>query len=78
MSSTALRVKELLREKGWTTKVLAEKTGCELPSDKEEVSGTLDTEASDQVEVKEELQASLVAPEGVKVKVVEPFTIELE
>lgn len=27
MSSTALRVKELLREKGWTTKVLAEKTG---------------------------------------------------
>jgi len=25
--STALRVKELLREKGWTTKVLAEKTG---------------------------------------------------
>lgn len=26
-SSTALRVKELLREKGWTTKVLAEKTG---------------------------------------------------
>jgi phage repressor protein C with HTH and peptisase S24 domain len=27
MSSTGLRVKELLREKGWTTKVLAEKTG---------------------------------------------------
>ncbi len=27
MSSTALRVKELLREKGWTTRVLAEKTG---------------------------------------------------
>lgn len=27
MSLTALRVKELLREKGWTTKVLAEKTG---------------------------------------------------
>jgi SOS-response transcriptional repressor LexA len=27
ISSTALRVKELLREKGWTTKVLAEKTG---------------------------------------------------
>ncbi len=27
MSSTALRVKELLREKGWTTKVLAQKTG---------------------------------------------------
>lgn len=27
MSSTELRVKELLREKGWTTKVLAEKTG---------------------------------------------------
>lgn len=27
MSSTALRVKELLREKGWTTKILAEKTG---------------------------------------------------
>lgn len=27
MSSTALRVKELLRQKGWTTKVLAEKTG---------------------------------------------------
>ncbi|NBP00612.1 MAG: XRE family transcriptional regulator [Proteobacteria bacterium] len=27
MSSTSLRVKELLREKGWTTKVLAEKTG---------------------------------------------------
>lgn len=27
MSSTALRVKELLREKGWTTKTLAEKTG---------------------------------------------------
>ncbi|MBT4594577.1 helix-turn-helix transcriptional regulator [bacterium] len=27
MSSTALRVKELLRENGWTTKVLAEKTG---------------------------------------------------
>jgi SOS-response transcriptional repressor LexA len=26
-SSTALRVKELLREKGWTTKILAEKTG---------------------------------------------------
>ena len=26
-SSTSLRVKELLREKGWTTKVLAEKTG---------------------------------------------------
>jgi len=26
-SLTALRVKELLREKGWTTKVLAEKTG---------------------------------------------------
>jgi SOS-response transcriptional repressor LexA len=26
-ASTALRVKELLREKGWTTKVLAEKTG---------------------------------------------------
>ena len=25
--STALRVKEILREKGWTTKVLAEKTG---------------------------------------------------
>ena len=25
--STQLRVKELLREKGWTTKVLAEKTG---------------------------------------------------
>ncbi len=27
MSITALRVKELLREKGWTTKILAEKTG---------------------------------------------------
>lgn len=27
MSVTTLRVKELLREKGWTTKVLAEKTG---------------------------------------------------
>jgi len=27
MSLTGLRVKELLREKGWTTKVLAEKTG---------------------------------------------------
>ncbi len=27
MSLTALRVKELLREKGWTTKILAEKTG---------------------------------------------------
>jgi len=27
MSSTALRVKELLRQKGWTTKTLAEKTG---------------------------------------------------
>lgn len=27
MSSTQLRVKELLRERGWTTKVLAEKTG---------------------------------------------------
>jgi phage repressor protein C with HTH and peptisase S24 domain len=27
MSSTELRVKELLREHGWTTKVLAEKTG---------------------------------------------------
>ncbi len=27
MSSTALRIKELLREKGWTTKILAEKTG---------------------------------------------------
>lgn len=27
MSSTGLRVKELLREKGWTTKTLAEKTG---------------------------------------------------
>ncbi|HEV2916552.1 MAG TPA: S24 family peptidase [Candidatus Babeliales bacterium] len=26
-SSTQLRVKELLREKGWTTKILAEKTG---------------------------------------------------
>ncbi len=26
-TSTQLRVKELLREKGWTTKVLAEKTG---------------------------------------------------
>ena len=26
-SSTELRVKELLRERGWTTKVLAEKTG---------------------------------------------------
>lgn len=26
-SATALRVKELLREKGWTTKILAEKTG---------------------------------------------------
>lgn len=26
-ASTALRVKELLREKGWTTKILAEKTG---------------------------------------------------
>lgn len=26
-SSTSLRVKELLREKGWTTKILAEKTG---------------------------------------------------
>ncbi len=26
-TSTALRVKELLRERGWTTKVLAEKTG---------------------------------------------------
>jgi len=26
-SSTELRVKELLREKGWTTKILAEKTG---------------------------------------------------
>ena len=25
--STELRVKELLREKGWTTKILAEKTG---------------------------------------------------
>lgn len=27
MSSTELRVKELLRQRGWTTKVLAEKTG---------------------------------------------------
>ncbi|MBD3273577.1 helix-turn-helix domain-containing protein [Candidatus Dependentiae bacterium] len=27
MASTQLRVKELLRERGWTTKVLAEKTG---------------------------------------------------
>lgn len=27
MSATGLRVKELLREKGWTTKILAEKTG---------------------------------------------------
>lgn len=27
MSSTTLRVKELLREKGWTTKILSEKTG---------------------------------------------------
>lgn len=27
MSSTQLRVKELLREKGWTTKILAERTG---------------------------------------------------
>ncbi|KKR95711.1 MAG: hypothetical protein UU47_C0027G0002 [candidate division TM6 bacterium GW2011_GWE2_41_16] len=27
MVSTTLRVKELLREKGWTTKILAEKTG---------------------------------------------------
>jgi phage repressor protein C with HTH and peptisase S24 domain len=27
MSSTTLRVKELLRQKGWTTKILAEKTG---------------------------------------------------
>jgi phage repressor protein C with HTH and peptisase S24 domain len=27
MSSTELRVKELLRERGWTTRVLAEKTG---------------------------------------------------
>ena len=27
MPSTELRVKELLRERGWTTKVLAEKTG---------------------------------------------------
>jgi phage repressor protein C with HTH and peptisase S24 domain len=27
MSFTGLRVKELLREKGWTTKILAEKTG---------------------------------------------------
>ena len=27
MTSTELRVKELLRERGWTTKVLAEKTG---------------------------------------------------
>ncbi len=27
MASTELRVKELLRERGWTTKVLAEKTG---------------------------------------------------
>ncbi len=27
MSSTELRIKELLRERGWTTKVLAEKTG---------------------------------------------------
>lgn len=27
MKSTELRVKELLREKGWTTKILAEKTG---------------------------------------------------
>lgn len=27
LSSTSLRVKELLREKGWTTKILAEKTG---------------------------------------------------
>ncbi|HZW60620.1 MAG TPA: S24 family peptidase [Candidatus Babeliales bacterium] len=27
LRSTALRVKELLREKGWTTKILAEKTG---------------------------------------------------
>jgi len=27
MSSTELRVKELLRERGWTTKVLSEKTG---------------------------------------------------
>ena len=27
MSTTQLRVKELLRERGWTTKVLAEKTG---------------------------------------------------
>ena len=26
-SMTELRVKELLREKGWTTKILAEKTG---------------------------------------------------
>jgi ABC-type branched-subunit amino acid transport system substrate-binding protein len=26
-TSTQLRVKELLREEGWTTKVLAEKTG---------------------------------------------------
>src|SRR5205809_5440632 len=26
-TSTQLRVKELLREKGWTTKILAEKTG---------------------------------------------------
>src|SRR5580692_3858302 len=26
-SATELRVKELLREKGWTTKILAEKTG---------------------------------------------------
>ena len=27
ITSTELRVKELLREKGWTTKILAEKTG---------------------------------------------------
>src|SRR5579871_5110094 len=27
LRSTSLRVKELLREKGWTTKILAEKTG---------------------------------------------------
>ena len=26
-TSTELRVKEVLREKGWTTKILAEKTG---------------------------------------------------
>ena len=28
MSSTALRVKELLREKGWTTKILQKKLVC--------------------------------------------------